>query len=130
MSSNAFSCEHCGSGFQRKSLRARFCSVACSAAHVARPSLDPDLRFRLKVYQRGDCWEWRGSRTPKGYGPFYLVNGIATFAHRHAYEMVKGSLGPEMQIDHLCRHPWCVRPSHLEAVTRATNLARRTKTAA
>lgn len=79
--------------------------------------------FPYKVYQRGDCWEWRGCRLPSGYGNVH-VNGTTQLAHRMAYEIAKGKILPGYQIDHLCRHRWCVRPSHLEAVLPKENTRR------
>lgn len=80
-------------------------------------------RFWLKVYQRGDCWEWRGPISVHGYGVFNDTSNNL-YAHRMAYEMAKGTIPANMEIDHLCRHRWCVRPSHLEAVSHSENLLR------
>jgi hypothetical protein len=77
-------------------------------------------RFWLKVYPRGDCWEWRGARS-RNYGAF---NGIVRVASRYAYMEAKGDIPAPLQIDHLCHHPWCVRPSHLQAVTARENTLR------
>jgi hypothetical protein len=83
-------------------------------------------RFWYKVWPRGDCWEWRGSRNPiSGYGNFnigcFTGRGESTAAHRFAYEEAKGTIPLGMTIDHLCRHRWCVKPSHLEVVTQDVN---------
>lgn len=89
--------------------------------------LSPERRFQYKVWQHGDCWEWRGSRNENGYGLFTLWAGkVSTTlkAHRFAYIMAKGDIPPGYEIDHICRHPWCVRPSHLEAVTPEENWKR------
>lgn len=86
------------------------------------------LRFGAKIASRGDCWEWTGSRDPAGYGRFSIMgnSGInLDLAHRVAYELAKGPLGPVLEVDHRCRHRWCVRPSHLEAVTLQENRIRR-----
>jgi hypothetical protein len=79
----------------------------------------PEKRFWLKVWPRGDCWEWRGRRDRNGYGQ---VTGDS--AHRRAFEMAKGPIPAGLTIDHLCRHPWCVKPSHLEAVSIGENVRR------
>lgn len=83
-------------------------------------------RFEYKVYARGDCWEWRGQRHPNGYGQLKQEQ-VKMWAHRVAYTLAKGPIPVGMEIDHLCRHPWCVRPSHLEVVTHAINRARARK---
>lgn len=84
---------------------------------------DPMRRFLLKVYARGDCYEYRGGRDKDGYGMF-KVAGKMLRAHRYAFEMSGGFIPDGLQLDHRCRHPWCVRPSHLEAVTCLTNIRR------
>lgn len=86
------------------------------------PSLTPLMRWQLKVYARGDCWEWRGSKQ-KGYGAFWDGTCL-TPAHIYAYEMTGGLQPPGTELDHLCRHRWCVRPSHLEPVTHRVNALR------
>lgn len=81
-------------------------------------------RVRLLIWARGDCWEWRGHRQgARGYGRL-SVNKVALYAHRVAYEIAKGPIPEGYDVDHLCRHPWCVRPTHLEVVSRRTNLLR------
>lgn len=81
-------------------------------------------RFWLKVWRRGDCWEWRGARQSEGYGIFIDSGGSCTTAHRIAYEYAYDILPDGLVPDHLCRNRWCVRPSHLEAVTEKVNILR------
>jgi len=84
-----------------------------------------ERRFAYKVYERGDCWEWRGRQRPLDqYGTLCPVGSQTIYAHRVAYEMAKGVLPPGMTVDHLCKHPWCVRPSHLESVSMGVNCLR------
>jgi len=81
-----------------------------------RESIATGNRFWLKVWPKGDCWEWRGAISSGGYGQFaYAEGGWTKFAHRIAYYLATNRL-PE-QLHHLCQHPWCVRPSHLLPVT-------------
>ena len=69
-------------------------------------------------------FQWRGSKLSRlGYGEFYW-RGEHLSAHRVAYEEAKGPIPRGLVLDHLCRHPWCVRPTHLEAVTHRVNLLR------
>ena len=68
------------------------------------------------------CWEWTGSRTALGYGRFKFF-GTTLYAHRMAYYISHGTL-PDGEIDHTCRHPWCVNPKHLEDVTHRENVVR------
>jgi hypothetical protein len=40
------------------------------------------------------------------------------------YEQEIGPIAPGLQIDHLCRITYCIRPEHLEAVTVTENIRR------
>jgi HNH endonuclease len=85
-----------------------------------RPTVEQ--RFWAKVDQ-GDgtgCWLWTGAKLHGGYG--HMRGGTAdTTAHRIAYELLVGPIPKGLEIDHLCRVRACVRPDHLEPVTRAEN---------
>jgi hypothetical protein len=103
---------------------------------MATPWHRPELveqRFWAKVNKNTEdgCWEWAGSLSPKGYGRFFLRAGRASKqAHRFAYELVVGPIPGDKCIDHLCRNPSCVNPSHLEVVTPRENTLRGTGLAA
>src|SRR5437016_6229918 len=86
------------------------------------PLRNIDTRFWLRVWPRGDCWEWRGCRT-SGYGKFNLGTSFIS-AHRWAFIVAKGEIPVGLVIDHRCNHPWCVRPSHLIATTNRENVLR------
>ena len=80
-------------------------------------------RFWLYVDMSGDCWLWTGAKTP--YGVFTLaISRVSIGAHVYAYELVNGPVPAGLELDHLCRNPPCVRPSHLEAVTGRINTLR------
>ena len=92
----------------------------------SRPALvvgSPEERFWPKVDKSGECWLWTANKLPSGYGVFGLGGRDkgTTLAHRFAYEGANGPIPPGMVIDHLCRIPACVNPSHLEAVTQQEN---------
>lgn len=76
-------------------------------------------RFWAKVERTPDCWLWVATRTPDGYGRFWVKKLVA--AHRWAYEHLRSPIPEGMELDHLCRVRWCVNPGHLEPVTRAEN---------
>lgn len=82
-----------------------------------------EFRFWLRVWPRGDCWEWRGSRNRKQYGRCH-VDHESRLAHRLAFGFAKGFLSPSEHLDHLCNHPWCVKPSHLVVATNRENTLR------
>lgn len=74
------------------------------------------------------CRRWRAGAARGGYGIFYLGGGRAEkqyeSAHRVAYRLAGNEIPAGFVVDHLCRHPWCVEPTHLEAVTHDENLRR------
>lgn len=70
------------------------------------------------------CWHWTGTLSG-GYGLMQSGNGGSVrSAHRISYELHKGPIPDQLQIDHLCRVRHCVNPDHLEAVTRRENFLR------
>lgn len=79
------------------------------------------LTFWERVNKTDSCWLWTGSRTKK-YGSF-SIGGRTHFAHRFSYTL-KFQIPDGMELDHLCREPLCVRPSHLEPVTHKENVRR------
>jgi len=90
---------------------------------IARPASE---RFWAFVQKTDDCWIWHGWLSHNGYGRFGVDprSGKKVFAHRFAYELVKGPIPLGLQIDHLCRVRNCVNPDHLEAVTASVNQSR------
>lgn len=84
-------------------------------------------RFWAKVEPTGFCWLWKGSRGRYGHGYFNLGadfgrRGIT--AHKFSYETLVGMVPDGLELDHLCRIPWCVNPDHLQPVTHAENIRR------
>lgn len=80
-------------------------------------------RFWAKVDMSGACWLWTGAKKPTGYGNFWAKPQYWQ-AHRWAYVAAYGPIPDGLVLDHLCRRPSCVRPSHLEAVTHGDNTLR------
>src|SRR5690348_9305170 len=68
------------------------------------------------------CWLWRGAKS-KGYGQA-RIDGRVYYVHRLLFEAERGPVPEGLELDHLCRVRWCVRPSHLEPVTPAENTRR------
>jgi hypothetical protein len=52
------------------------------------------------------------------------IDGRLQVVHRVLYEFLNGPIPHGMESDHLCRHRWCVNPSHIEAVTKRENIIR------
>ena len=82
-----------------------------------------EQRFWGKVEITEPHWIWRGSKDGNGYGQMW-VDGRLRPAHRIAYELFVGPISEGLELDHLCRVRDCVRPAHLEAVTRSVNVRR------
>ncbi len=82
--------------------------------------------LRWSVEDRGNlspCWIWQGAVQTRGYG---TVGGGSSkkLAHRHVRELLVGPIPDGLELDHLCRQPLCVRPSHTDPVTHRENVAR------
>lgn len=80
-------------------------------------------RFWDYVDRTDACWVWLGSLANDGYGRFRF-EGKQWYAHRLAYELWFGLVADGFELDHLCRNRACVLPTHLEPVTRRTNILR------
>lgn len=78
------------------------------------------MTFWDKVEKTPTCWNWKGATTGAGYGH---VSGDK-MAHRVSYELIKGPIPQDNDLDHLCRNHACVNPDHLEPVTRQENVKR------
>lgn len=72
----------------------------------------------------GRCWVWTGPIDGKGYAPVRVARRTRK-AHQWAYELFIGPTPTGLELDHLCRNTTCVRPAHLEPVTKAENVRRR-----
>ncbi|MHA7246927.1 HNH endonuclease [Arthrobacter tecti] len=66
------------------------------------------------------CWNWTG-RTQRGYGK-WTNRGTTHRAHRWGWVHIAGLPLPNDDLDHICENPACVRPGHLQPVTRSMNL--------
>lgn len=84
---------------------------------------DPLDRLADKFTVSDGCWEWIGARGGHGYGNFG-VGGRTVRPHRYVYELLVGPIPAGFELDHLCRNRLCVRPDHLEPVTRRENTLR------
>lgn len=81
-------------------------------------------RFWPKVTVTETCWLWTGARQAGGYGRFLDGAGQRVLVHRWSYEAAMGPIPEGLTLDHLCRNTACVRPDHLEVVSRELNALR------
>ncbi len=79
-------------------------------------------RIMARVDTTEDCWLWTGALV-RGYGVL-SVDGRTRYVHRVLFELDRGPIADGLDLDHLCRTPRCVNPTHLEPVTRSVNVAR------
>lgn len=87
--------------------------------------MKPADRFWTFVDKQPGCWLWTGAANGSGYGTF-TAEGQRYMAHRYAWLLAGRTLTPGLTLDHLCRNTLCVLVDHLEEVTYAENLRRRT----
>ena len=87
---------------------------------------DAKQRFADKVWfgEPDDCWNWQACLASKGYGFFRVSPTWKINAHRFAYLIWVGPIPDNCVLDHKCRNPTCVNPSHLEPVSSAENQRR------
>jgi len=70
------------------------------------------------------CWEWGGYNRPDGRAQISDADRRAHMVYSLLYEHLVGPVPSGMELDHLCRQPWCCNPFHLEAVPPRINKLR------
>ncbi len=69
------------------------------------------------------CWVAK-TRKSNGRYPLMRLAGREIYMHRAMFEQEVGTIPAGMQIDHLCRFTYCIRPEHLDLVTPVQNVRR------
>jgi hypothetical protein len=75
------------------------------------------------LYDGRECWVWTAGKNSKGYGYFWYRNHTIQ-GHQIAWALAGNEQPEGLELDHLCRRHDCVRPDHLELVTRHVNQLR------
>lgn len=83
-----------------------------------------EIEFFSRIDFTEGCWMWVGGKTVDGYGQIVQGGKYRGMAHRYCYSLLKALIPKGRVIDHLCRTPSCVNPSHLEPVTQRENIIR------
>lgn len=116
-------------------------AVYCQKLHLSVPSQGRGCKMTFQrktkpiadrlwpkvVWQSNGCWNWTGKVSVRGYGTIRIKKGSKWgqgYAHKIAYELVRGIVPNGLEIDHLCKNKVCCNPSHLEAVTHLVNSRR------
>lgn len=89
-------------------------------------SLEERFLTRTAIADVG-CWYWQGGTDHYGYGVIRDSadnGGRLLKAHRVSYELLIGPIPDGLDLDHLCMNHGCVKPDHLEPVTRGENVRR------
>ena len=84
------------------------------------------LLASVTIDQETGCWNRAGHRVSGWYTQIAIggTRPARVYAHRASYEHFVGPIPEGLQLDHLCRNPICINPSHLEAVTPRENTMR------
>jgi hypothetical protein len=72
------------------------------------------LEGRRFINEKTGCWEWLGSRNPKGYGMISIKGQMVT-VHRLMAELCLNfdSRNKKDHVRHSCDNPACFNPDHL-----------------
>lgn len=126
-------------------MRTTLSSTACESSEAAECKPDP---FIAKLLDRllsrcvgrpcaileTQCWEYTGALCNKGYAHWAWWDPVQKRrfwkrGHIWLWELVTGrKVRPGHTLDHRCLNTRCVRPDHLEEITRAKNTARGNRT--
>lgn len=81
---------------------------------------------KVEVVPDDGCWLWKGRTNEKGYGRYDLPRPARRMvaAHRFSYQLFRGDIPDDLEVDHTCNVRRCVNPEHLETVTHAENIRR------
>jgi len=91
---------------------------------LTRDRLTEDLWEERDCGYETPCWICRLAPSAAPGYTRVMFGGRLQGTHRVMYEQEVGPIPEGLVLDHLCRQPPCINPSHLEPVTNAENLHR------
>lgn len=113
-------CPQCGSQFERRHSRQKYCCEGCQSLDTREFQDSYDFWRALDRTSIPGCWLWAKAIDTDGYGLFRQLKKLLK-AHRYAHEIAIGPLVKGKPVCHTCDRLACCRPAHIYAGTQKQN---------